>query len=200
MNKLITLLLSITLISLTVLSACKTEKEEPIAQENLGAVEHPIFVLSEAENIYYPSFSVDASHFEYGCVIKPLKDGKITGLGLKLLKAGDYTVTVWEVSSESVITDKVVTIKKDFFEEMTYEQITPIAVKEGVEYIISVNANNWFDFRDTHKDNRVFLPVTVGNIEIVKFGLEKSDTRVYPASFRGYHFLGVVDVEFQPIL
>ena len=200
MNKLVRLLLSVIFISLTVLSACKTEKEEPIDQENLGEVEHPIFALSEADNIYYPSFSVDASHFEFGCVIKPLKDGKITGLGLELLKAGDYTVTVWEVGSESVIADKVITIKKDFLEEMTYEQITPIAVKQGVEYLISVNANNWFDFRDTHKDNRAILPVTVGNIEIVKFGVMKSDTRVYPGSFRAYHFNGIVDVEFQPIL
>ncbi len=200
MNKLTTLLLSIALISLTVLSACKTEKEEPIAQENLGEVEHPIFELSEADNIYYPSFSVDVSHFEYGCIIRPLKDGKITGLGLELLTAGDYTVTVWDVSAESVITDKVVVIKKDFSEEMTYEQITPIAVKQGVEYLISVNANNWFDFRDTHKDNRAVLPVTIGNIEILKFGLMESDTRVYPGSFRSYHFLGIVDVEFQPIL
>lgn len=200
MKKITVLLIAILLTATLLLDACKTKKDDPIVQEELGAVEHPIFSLSEADNIYYPSFSIGASYYEYGCVIKPLKDGKITGLGLELLKAGDYTVTVWEVSSETVITDKVITIKSDFYEEMTYEKITPISVKKGVEYMVSVNANNWFDFRDTHKDNRAVLPVTIGNIEIVKFGVKQSETRVFPESFRSYHFNGIIDVEFQPIL
>jgi len=199
-KKLTVLLIALSLMETLLLDACKTKKDDLVVQEELGAVEHPIFSLSEAGNIYYPSFSVGASHYEYGCVIKPLKDGKITGLGLELLKAGDYTVTLWDMTTKTVITDKVITIKSDFYEEMTYQKITPISVKKGEEYLVSVNANNWFDFRDTHKDNRAILPVAIGNIEIVKFGLEESDTRVFPENFRGYHFNGVVDVEFQPIL
>ncbi len=80
--------------------------------------------------------------FEHGFKFVPLRDGKITQLGVRIYEPGIYTVTVYKASESFWDATRTVCAKKDV-EQTTYncwgyEIIEPLDIEKGETYFITV--------------------------------------------------------------
>jgi len=160
--------------------------------------ELPVTLFSNATNLIETHFK-NQGDFEFGLEFEPIKDGTITALGAKLC-IGDYLITLWDVAATKEITRVAVSINNsdkscDF---LHMEDITPVAVKKGVKYMVTVNANNWYNYKSTISGALIdILPVTKGNIKFTRYGY-KSGPKGFPTTFLLTRFAGIAEFKFVP--
>lgn len=105
----------------------------------------------EQSDRYYPD-----SYKEIGTVFTPLKNGTIVAFGARA-NFDEYTrVTLWDVATKSPLTS----LEVHPYWITSYKALeTPIAVKAGQQYMISMFNNNWYNYMHSSQDD--IYPIVV---------------------------------------
>ncbi len=130
--------------------------------------------------------------FEFGCIIKPKKNGKI--LGFRNNMSGTKKYTLWNFTSKTILADAE-------YNGTTHKFATPISVEAGKEYMITVNSNNWKTYTNSAGTN-VFPNTIHEEIEITGYGNIIGISQSFPTNiYRNQNWLiGLADVYFVPDL
>jgi len=130
--------------------------------------------------------------FEFGCIIKPKKNGKI--LGFRNNYSGTKKFTLWDFTTKTVLADAE-------YNGSIHKLSTPIAVEAGKEYMITVNSNNWKAYKNTAGTN-IFPSMIHEVIEITGYGNVIGTNQTFPTNIvRDQNwFAGLADVYFVPDL
>ena len=168
---------------------CK--KESPAVDES------PFFEFFNESSIVIDTVKQSADAWEYGFVFSPLKDGKITQFSVKLPATGNFTVTLWDVSTTTpvVLGSKIVSAAD--INVSASDNIPEIAVKKGGKYGITVLSDAFFRITKTGGENFAF-PRTIGNINILSFNeaVNNSNAPAFPATSNAARVAPCVNVIF----
>jgi len=130
--------------------------------------ESPFFEFFKESSIIIDTVEQAVDSWEYGFTFTPLKDGKITQLGIKLPATGNFTATLWDLSGPTPAPLRSKTVQSATPHQNAFIDIPEIAVQKGVQYGLTVLADAFY--RLTKSDNSQFIfPKTVGNISIESF-------------------------------
>ncbi len=158
----------------------------------------PIFVYTTPVHAFgelplFDDISNDSgSYWEFGCIFKPNKNGKI--LGFRNNMSGTKKYTLWDFATKTVLADAE-------YSGSTHKFPTPISVESGKEYMVTVNSNNWKTYTNTTFSN-VFPNVLNDEIEITGYGNFLGSSQTFPNNItrdQGW-FAGLADVYFVPDL
>lgn len=130
--------------------------------------ESPFFTFFDQPAITIDTTPVAATTWEYGFIFNPLKDGKVTQLGLKLPVTGAFHVKLWDLTGASpqIRSDQTVTSASSH--TPAFVAISPVAVRKDAQWGVTVVANSFY--RIQKKDASAFnFPQVVDNIRIVSF-------------------------------
>jgi len=157
-----------------------------------------IFVYTTPVNsfIELPMFDntddVISVSYEFGCIIKPKKNGKI--LGFRNNFSGTKRYTLWDFTTKTVLADAE-------YNGSTYKLSTPIAIEAGKEYMVTTNSGVWKKYINTAGTN-VFPTTVLDEIEITGFGSNIGNTQTFPTVIQRDRnsISGLTDVYFVPDL
>ncbi len=96
---------------------------------------------TESDTTFFDLAFVNLSlDIERGYKFMPLRDGKISQLGVRLQTPGTYTITVYQSSKWSKFSFVCVRneIKQTTYNQWAYEKIDPFEVKKNMNYYITV--------------------------------------------------------------
>ncbi len=158
----------------------------------------PIFVYTTPVHAFgglplFDDVSNDSgSYWEFGCIFKPNKNGKI--LGFRNNYSGTKKYTLWDFTTKTVLADAE-------YNGSTHKFLTPISVEAGKEYMVTVNSNNWKTYKNTAGTN-IFPSMIHDEIEITGYGNVIGTNQTFPTNiFRDQNlFAGLADVYFVPDL
>ncbi len=158
--------------------------------------EFPVTTFSNASNLKETHFE-NQGDFEFGLEFEPIKTGKITALGVKLC-FGNYIIRIWDAASMTEIMKANVSVNNpdQSCNILNMVDISPVVVKKGVKYMVTVNANNWYNYVST-KAGEDILPVTKGNIKFTRYGFVAGST-AFPTTFQLTRFAGIAEFKFVP--
>ncbi len=157
----------------------------------------PVTAFSIASNLVVTHFPFENTSYEYGLEFEPTTDGTITALGAKLC-FGTYTIRIWNAATMTEISSAVVSINNpdQSCNVLHMTDITPVVVQKGIKYMVTVNANNWYNYVSTTLNANI-MPVTKGNIKFTRYGYVAGQT-AYPTTFSLTRFAGVAEFKFVP--
>lgn len=150
---------------------------------------------AESQSVYYYRYLNNgySTSYEHGITFSSNAKGKITKVGGKVPKAGNYRITVWDDSSKNIITTTNVDLDSISYK---YVSITPIEVRANKRYVLSINVlKEAFEIRDNTGID--FLPFYVDGITIHYYSDAKTSTQSFP-NRQSYLFkiAGLVDFVF----
>lgn len=149
----------------------------------------------ESQTVYYYRYLDNGytTSYEHGITFSSNSKGKITKVGGKVPKSGNYRITVWDDSSKAIIT----TVNADLDSVgYKYVSITPIEVRANKRYVVSINVlKEAFVIRDNAGYD--FMPVYADGITIHYYSDAKTSTQTFPDR-QSYLFkiAGLVDFVF----
>jgi hypothetical protein len=113
--------------------------------------------------------------FERGYRFVPLRDGKITQLGVRLRTPGNYTVTVYKASAwtEYAMVFARKNIEQTTYNCWAYEKIEPLVIEKDANYFITVSIPANIGFNRT---NKLTFPLEFKNIRIVNYIMHFNNT------------------------
>ena len=119
--------------------------------------------------------NVNSSDYEMGFSFIPLVNGKITAVVVKIPDARlSMRVTFWDKTTATPIRTQTFNFPTTGV-ELT-QPISPLDLVKDIEYLISLNTNDWYEHRKPI-GNAVY-PVTVGNIKITGYSFIIRTTQV----------------------
>lgn len=131
--------------------------------------------------------------YEHGITFSSNANGKITKVGGKVPKAGNYRITVWDDSSKNIITTTYADLDSISYK---YVSITPIELRANKRYVVSINVlKEAFEIRDNTGID--FMPFYADGITIHYYSDAKTSTQTFPDR-QSYLFkiAGLVDFVF----
>jgi hypothetical protein len=173
-----TLKLIMTLLIVTISISCSKDDENTTTNDpTVYQEENPYqsFLTNSGIDLNYTN---SPGYYEAGLKFKPIVNGKITKLFIKLpVTKTDLRLTVWDVSSQAVL-------RTETFESITAnveasKSITPLSLEKNKEYIVSFNSNSWYQRNRT--SGNIPYPITVGNIVYTSFQSIPSSSQTYPS-------------------
>jgi hypothetical protein len=172
MKNVTTKILMIIGLILALLTAC-TKKTTPTPKPEVTPVQK-----AESQSVYYYRYLNNgyATSYEHGITFSSNANGKITKVGGKVPKAGNYRITVWDDSSKNVITTTNVNLDSLSYK---YVNITPINVRANKRYVVSINIlKDAFEIRDNSGID--FMPFYADGITIHYYSDSKTSTQTFP--------------------
>lgn len=138
--------------------------------------------------------------YEYGNVFQPLINGKVTALRCLMPDRDNYRVTLWDSATQTVLASETITGSDTINGNAV--SITPVAVKAGKTYLITIRSVNkrWFNL--TYAAGGL-IPYPLSNNYIKLTGyLWKSTGAVtepeFPTNKDNTYIAGLADFSFQP--
>lgn len=113
-------------------------------------------------------------YFEIGTRFKPLVDGNVVGVTLRVPKDGNYTVTLWDNSTMEALHTEPITIKDAAIEIALFSD--PVPLEGSREYTISFNTGYWYQHIDEQDNLANQFPQSFDS------ALELLSTAYYPGS------------------
>ncbi len=132
-------------------------------------LETPIFDFLSIPNTKIDTVKQAASVWEYGFRFKSKVDGNLSKLGLLLPDTGSFKVRLYNLTTNSLLVEK--TIQSQIVNTENYIDISPIEIKAGNEFGVSLIADVFFNVRNLNGESFNF-PITKGNISILSFNEE----------------------------
>jgi hypothetical protein len=127
--------------------------------------ERPILSL-----LKQPSISIDTSiaavEWIYGFKFTLIKDGKISGLGMKLPKQGSYKAKLWNLDSGTLLTEEIIT--SNVAHDEVFNAISDIVVQKNTNLGVTIEADSFYKIRRSNNSDFTF-PIEAGNIRILSF-------------------------------
>lgn len=187
MKKIIKLTSIVLLLSI---SSCKKDKE-PVAplQDPLNGYMSATGFSQKIVN------AVNNGVYEFGYSFKPLVNGQMTALVVKIpdVRSG-LRVTVWDKSAGSVLRTEVVDVPTAGVEVV--KNIPALDLVSGKEYFLTFNSDDWYDNRRTDNANAVY-PITVGDISITSYGYSSGTSQTMPTNMPLNYYAGNCSFKFQ---
>lgn len=182
--------------SLLTLAAC-TKKEEcpPVTKD--------IYPNQVSSLLSFAMFKIQKSGtgtYEYGNLFQPVVNGKVTALRCLMPDKDNYRVTLWDSASMTVLASETIT-GNDTINGNTVN-ITPVAVKAGKTYLISIRSVNkrWF-YLTYAAGGLIPYPLSGNYIKLTGY-LWKSTGAVnepeFPSIKDNSYIAGIADFSFQP--
>ncbi|MFN8282715.1 MAG: DUF4082 domain-containing protein [Chitinophagales bacterium] len=176
---------------ITILSACsKTNKNTSTPKPEITPIKY-----AESQTVYYYRYLDNgySTSYEHGITFSANANGKITKVGGKTPKSGNYRITVWDDSSKAVITTIYADLDSSSYK---YVNITPILVRANKKYVVSINVlKDAFVIRDNTGID--FMPFYANGITIHYYSDAKTATQTFPDRFTyTYKIAGLVDFVF----
>jgi hypothetical protein len=173
--------------SLAVLFSCKKEtgKMPAVVPVQQGTVEQ---LIKNAD----PMAGSDGKVYELGVTFKSAVKGNIQSVKLHMPQVGDYRVTLWKVSDQSVIASNQLACTHAGGWEDSLVVHTPI--EANTAYVLSVNAKVFYYFYGSSDT----FPFTKGDITLTGYAGKISQEQLFPDLPLSQTPAGFVDFTFQP--
>jgi hypothetical protein len=138
--------------------------------------------------------------YEYGLRFVVTKNGKMVKVGAKLPKAGIYRISVWDVTTKTVLVQQYVDQISNNIQ--SWADIPALALEANKEYFISIISNNWNDAYPK-VGTTVTYPISKGNLKILAFAYASQPTLTSPPRYPDMEdntqsISGFVDFGFIP--
>lgn len=184
------LLFTCTLFCIGILVSCD-KKNDPVVEES------PFFVFFDQASITIDTIPVAASTWQYGFTFKPLLDGRITQLGIKLPATGSFTVKLWDLSGGTGTVLSEQSVNSVTAHTPAFVTIPAIDVKKNATLGVTVLANSFYHVKK--QDATAFaFPLPVGNISITSFNevMNANATTPFPPATNTTQVAPCVNVVF----
>ena len=148
---------------------CK-DKDEPVLEES------PLLTFFDEPGIFVDTTESSGTIWDYGFEINPLTSGRITKLGVRVPKPGDYQVVLWDISGANPVQlrSATITIGASDIHTSKFATITPVQVAKDARLVVSILSPPYYRMTKLNGDKFTF-PREVGNLRIVTF-LESENT------------------------
>ena len=147
---------------------------------------------AESQSVYYYRYLNNGytTSYEHGITFSSNANGKITKVGGKVPKAGNYRITVWDDSSKTVLTTTFADLDSISYK---YVSITPIDVRANKRFVVSINVlKEAFEIRDNTGID--FMPFYSDGITIHYYSDAKTSTQTFPErATYAFKIAGLVD-------
>lgn len=139
--------------------------------------------------------------FEVGLTFKPLEYGVIKAITIKLPAFNRNRITLWDkATGTALLTWRVPILSSDVVNGMEYvvPLDTPFALTKNKEYILSMNADNFY-MRSNGGPDRPY-PYNVGSVQILNYIESPTGlAQVMPSIIFGNYVTGDLGFKFQRI-
>lgn len=136
--------------------------------------------------------------YEFGVIVEMLKAGSITELCVKMPEDDTYRVTLWRLGEDtSVVTQVNISVDSGQYKCIS---ISKVDVIEGEVYAITVNSDDWYDYRLLEGAEIPLYPRIVGNVEVLSYGYISGSTQAFPVFFPTTYYAGIADFVFETIV
>ncbi len=159
--------------------------------------ESPFFDFFNESLITIDTVEQSADSWEYGFVFTPLRNGKVTQLGIKLPATGDFTASLWDLSGPTPVLLQSKALVSSALHENSVADIPGISLTKGKKYGITVLSDAFY--RVTKPGNAQFnFPRIIGNIRIESFNESINNTGLatFPATTNDTRVTPCVNVIF----
>lgn len=160
-----------------VLFAWSCKKESDPVEES------PFFSFFDEADIQIDTTPAAASTWEYGFAFTPLKDGKVTRLGIKLPATGDFTVRLWDLSGATPVVLRERSVNSAQLHNPNFVMIPDVQVTAGQKLGVTILANSFYRIMKKNGGEFTF-PIEKENLRIESFNEAINDQGVveFPAS------------------
>ena len=150
---------------------CKDENE-PTPQPE----ESPLLSFFDDPGIFVDTTESSGTIWDYGFEFNPLKAGKITSLGIKVPKPGEYKVVLWDLTGANPVKLRAatITISASDIHTPKFLPINAVSVAKDARLVVSILSSPYYRITKLNGDNFTF-PRIAGNLRIVSF-LESPNT------------------------
>lgn len=177
---------------LTIITAAcsRNNNPSPTPQPEITPVQK-----TESQAVYYNRTlnSGYTTSYEHGITFSSNTNGKITKVGGKVYKSGNYRITVWDDSSKNIILTQYADLDSLSYK---YVSISPIDVRPNKKYVVSINVlKDAFEIRDNSVYD--FMPFFSEGITIHYYSDAKTAAQTFPDRYTyTYKIAGLVDFVF----
>jgi hypothetical protein len=179
----------ILLVGISVLAfSCKKETSNP----EVNPLESYLIATGFNEKT---TNQIDLGNYEFGLAFKPLVNGKITALVVKIPDVNAaLRMTIWNKTSATILKTETINYATAGVEVTT--AISGINLTAGTEYMVTFNSNDWYDRRRNASTNATY-PVTVGDISITAYSFISGSAQSLPNSPQLSYYAGDISFKFQ---
>ncbi len=168
--------------------SCKKETENP----EVNPLQSYLIITGFNEN---KTDLINDGDYEFGISFKPLVDGKITALVVKIPDVNAaLRLTLWNKTAGTIL--KTETIDYATAGVEVTKAITAVDVVAGTEYMVSFNSNDWYDRRRTDLSS-ITYPVTVGDLSITSYAYKNGTAQSLPNNQSLFYYAGDISFKFQ---
>lgn len=162
----------LTLLTLTIVHFHCAKEDGPTPQSETG----PMLSFFDEAGIFVDTTESSGTIWDYGFEFNPLKSGKITQLGIKVPKPGDYEIVLWDLSGPTPVKlrSEIITISASEIHNPKYVAVNAVSVANGARLVVSILSSPYYRITKLSGDDFTF-PREVGNLRIVSF-LESLNT------------------------
>jgi hypothetical protein len=125
----------------------------------------------------------------------PKVDGQFQSITGVLPKTATYKITLWDAFTKEVIQFWEIEYFENIYQEVFIDD--PVDLTAGKSYMLTVNTIYWYDYQPPAIGT--IFPQTIGNVEIVRFGLKEAFQTEYPTEFYDNQMWGLIDFRFEPL-
>ncbi|MEX0288561.1 MAG: PKD domain-containing protein [Flavobacteriaceae bacterium] len=123
--------------------------------------------------------NVPDTYFEIGTLFRPKVKGQVLALRLKMPVNGSYQVNLWDTDTKTQLTSATIETTNTG-SSRTVDLPNPISLEKDKQYVITVNANDWYLHIDEQDAQGNQFPKTYANIEIISTAFHEGQTSAYP--------------------
>ncbi|MEZ5025618.1 MAG: DUF4082 domain-containing protein [Chitinophagales bacterium] len=157
-----------------------------------------------SNNFVVDSFlTIVSGSWEFGNKFYSSKNGKITKLGCKMAEVGNYRVSLWDFSTENLITSTTIAVSDT--SQFKYNVISPVDVTTNTRYVISINntsggvAKRYYAYLKKFNATSIY-PFTTGSITYETVQEKNSSISIFPDFVNPgdqKYFAGIPDFQIE---
>lgn len=186
-------LLATTILSVSVISACKKKNNEPPVTEP----QNPLagYLAATGFNQKKDNFINAPSSYEFGLSFKPLVNGKLTEIVVKIPDINpSLRVTIWDKATATILRTELIAVTSSDTEII--KLISPLDLVKDKDYFISFNSSDYYNRSKTDNSASTY-PVTVGDIVITSYAFRTGTAQIMPTNVQTTYYAGDLSFKFQ---
>lgn len=138
--------------------------------------------------------NVNAGDYEFGLSFKPIVNGKITAVVVKIPDANaNLRVTIWNKTTATTLRTETINYATAGVEVI--KEIAALDVVAGTEYMVTFNSNDWYR-RNRTNNVAVTYPITVGDISFSGYSFISGTAQALPNSPQTTYYAGDISFKF----
>ena len=184
-------------LSLSVTNCSKDDDPVPTPPEVLAPLQDPFpgYLAASGFNQKRTAVASSDNDGELGYSFIPLVNGKMTAIVVRIpdVRLG-MRVTVWDKVNGTILRTELLDVSSSGVEVI--KQITALDIVKDKEYFITMNTNDWYNYRRTD-NTAVTYPFTVGDIKITSYSYKSGTAQLMPNISVPSHCAGDCSFKFQ---